>query len=126
MENFARRYQAAKAATEECCANAKRKIQVEAHAFMAAANVLGIQRTFTRAGQCLLYMGESEERLLARRVVFASTIPTGQDGDVVVVCMRYVRKHAHNHRACYHIFVVTPHEWEHREALSILETWEGN
>jgi hypothetical protein len=122
-EHYTHTYGRAIESVHECCAKAKRRIQVEANAFMAAANVLGIQRTFTRAGQCLLYMGESDEGAIIRKVVFSVELHTAQEGDVVVIAMKYNRKGKANHRSCYHIMVVTPHEWANRDALSELKEW---
>lgn len=122
-EHYKHTYGRALEAIRERCAHAKRRIQVEANAFMAAANVLGIQRTFTRAGQCLLYMGESDEGAIIRKVAFAQELHTSQEGDVIVICMKYNRKGKANHRSCYHILVATPHEWANRDALNELKEW---
>lgn len=123
MRNFEIIYKRAEEAVRECCTSAKRKIQVEANAFMGAANVLGIPRTFARAGQCHLYMGECDAASLQRMVVFSTPVRTALDGEVIVVCMRYVRKGHYGHRACFHVFVVTPHEWANRDALAELKEW---
>ncbi len=109
-EHYTHTYKRAMDAVRECCEHAKRRIQVEANAFMAAANVLGIPRTFPTIRQCYLYMGESEEAALGAKDVFQMVIPTAQDGAVEVICTRYTRRCGQHHRTCYLISVRTPQQ----------------